>query len=285
MRNTQPQREVRSESRAPTPTREKAARPGEKAANARRDAREQRLRAQRRKLYLKWTLIVAAIVGVLLGLAAIYQSDVFHVAHVEVAGNEALTKDDVLALAAMPDSATLLRFPGAGVKERLEASPWIAGATVTRDFPDTARIRVEERRPIALVDVEDAAFWLIDREGYMIAESAPATDTATVVIRDVVGLDPQAGSKTLSEPLLNALAIWEGLSPELRSRVRAISAPSIDKTALITTDDIEIFVGEATDMETKNVVVQRILEEQAGKVVYINVRSVDRPTWRGVEGE
>lgn len=219
------------------------------------------------------------------GIVSIYRSDVFLVEQVEVAGNQHLTADEVQSIAAMPEGATLLRFPGTLMKERLEADPWIESATVTRDFPDTLAIRVVERIPVALVDRGDATFWLVDGDGYMITESAPDTETAMIVIRDVTGLDPQPGMRTLSEPLLNALAVWAGMSDELRTRVRAISAASIDKTALITTDDIEIFVGSAEDMETKDAVARRILEEEAGKVVYINVRTVDRPTWRGVEGE
>ncbi|MBU4555302.1 MAG: hypothetical protein KJ747_00320, partial [Actinobacteria bacterium] len=83
----------------------------------------------------------------------------------------------------------------------------------------------------------------------------------------------------------NALRVWKALSSELRAKTRTISAPSVDKTALMTTDDIAIFMGSSEDIERKDLVARRILEEQAGKVVSINVRTVDRPTWRGVDTE
>ncbi len=285
VRNTKSRPEGES-TRQVKPTRSgKTAGAGQRAANSKRDERERRLRIQKRKLYLRAALIVLCVAGVVGGVVSIYRSDVFLVEQIEVSGGSHLTQDEIRAIAAMPEGATLLRFPGQGMKERLEADAWIAGATVARDFPDTVTIRVTERVPIALVDRGDASFWLADADGYMIAQSAPATDTAMVVIRDVVGLDPQPGKKTMSEPLLNALAVWQGLSEELQARVRAISAASIDKTALITSDDIEIFVGDAEDIKTKDAVARRILEEEAGNVVYINVRTVDRPTWRGVEGE
>jgi len=256
-----------------------------RVATNKREERERRLRAQRRRFYLRVgfaAVILAALIG---SGVSVYRSDVFAVEQIAVVGAQHLTVEHVREVAAVPDRATLLRLPSEEVKARLEADPWIAAATVSRDFPDTVRLDVVERVPVALVDKGDATFWLVDSSGYMIEQSAPATETALVVIRDIPGLDPRAGERTLSEPLLNALAVWEGLGEELRGRVRAISAGSIDKTALITSDDIEIFVGSADDIDRKDAVARRILEEQAGAVVYINVRSVERPTWRGLGGE
>jgi cell division protein FtsQ len=138
---------------------------------------------------------------------------------------------------------------------------------------------------VALVDAGGVSLWLIDASGVILEQHTPDATLTVTVVRDVEGLDPIPGRKTLSEPLLNAIDVLEGLSPELRSMVRAISAPSIDKTSLITHEDIEIFIGSVDDLDKKDRVARQILEEQAGDVVYINVRTVDRPTWRGLGDE
>jgi cell division protein FtsQ len=57
----------------------------------------------------------------------------------------------------------------------------------------------------------------------------------------------------------------------------------VDKTALITVDDVEIYIGESTQLAEKDRIAREILDREKGKVVYINVRVVDRPTWRGLE--
>jgi len=44
-----------------------------------------------------------------------------------------------------------------------------------------------------------------------------------------------------------------------------------------------VFMGEATDLTKKDAVVRKILAQTKGKIVYINVRTPDRPTWRGIE--
>ena len=225
------------------------------------------------------SILVVAIVA---GLVALYQSSIFSVDQVEVIGNEIVTTQRVLEIAAVPPDATLLRFPATSVKERLQSDPWIAEATVTRDFPDTMRIRVAERQPFALLDQGAESFWVLDFAGFFIAEETPDASSTLVIVRDIEGVTPELGTKTDSDVLQNALAIYGGLSPDTREMIRAVSAPSIDKTTLITHSDIEILVGSAEDIQRKDRVARQILREQEGSVLYINVRTVDRPTWRGI---
>ncbi|GAB4273674.1 MAG: hypothetical protein Kow0056_01000 [Coriobacteriia bacterium] len=251
-------------------------------AEAKRAERERRLAERRKRARLRTALFVAVAAIVFVGCAALYNSDIFPVKTVEVTGVQNLTVEHVLELAQVPEDATLLRFPKDEVRERVEADPWVARVAVTRDFPDTMRIRVEEREPIALVDMLDE-YLVVDAEGFVIEKrSLATTDTALVVIRDIEGLDPSAGRKTSSEPLLNALAVYRSLSDELKAQLRAISAPSIDETALLTNDGIEVFVGKAEDMEKKDAVIREIIKDQGEGVIFIDVRTVDRPIVRGL---
>ncbi len=256
-----------------------------KVADSKRTDRERRLRSQRRMLRLRLALILVLLFSAVFGIVSVYQSQVFEVSAVDIIGNSRLSAAEVEAIAAIPDGATLLRFPADEMVQRLVENPWIESATVTRDFPDTARIHIAERVPFAQVDLGGAAFWLVSRSGVMIAQQTPETTSTLIVIRDIAGLDPRQGVKTVSEPLLNSLDVWAGLSEELQSLTRALSAPSIDKTALITHDDVEIFIGSADDIDKKDAVARGILGEQQGNVVSINVRTVDRPTWRGIGEE
>jgi cell division protein FtsQ len=226
---------------------------------------------------------VLLVIALIVGVAMLYNSQVFAVSAIEVTGVSRLTEDEVLTLAAVPSDATLLRFPAEGITERLLSNPWIAEAYVTRDFPDGMRVRIVERQPAAYLDLGQESVWVVDDTGVTIAEQS-ATETGTlVVVRDLQPIEPTPGEKTGSEPILNALGVWRGLSPELKERTRAISAPSIDRTTLVTHDDIEILVGAAEEMESKDLIAREILAEQAGSVVYINVRTIERPTWRGLE--
>lgn len=267
--------------RRPIPGTPKSA--GRRVAGNKAEERESRLRTQRRQVRLRVGLAVAAVLAVVAAALWLYRSPVFSVKTVDVVGAARLSPDAVKELAALPSDVTLLRLPAAAVEARLERNPWIASAEVTRDFPDSVRIRVVERIPAAIVSVTGKVRWLVDPAGVWLAPQSPDATSSLLPIRDVEGLDPLAGKKTGSETLLNALAILSQLDPSLAPKVRLLSAPSIDKTALVTKDDVEVFVGTADDIARKQQVAAKILAEEAGNVVYINVRTVDRPTWRGLK--
>ncbi len=214
---------------------------------------------------------------------AVYLSDVLSVERVVVTGTTYLAEDEVRRVAAVPADATLLRFPAAEVEERLLEHPWVATVRVSRELPDGMLIDVEERLPVALIDTGGADMWLVDGEGRVLESRVPSADDAFVVIRDLPEIAPEVGTVLDSDELTNALDVLAGVSEALLSVVRAVSAPSVDLTALITTDDVEILFGTAEDVERKDVVARTILVEQAGRAVYINVRTPDRPTWRGID--
>ena len=251
-------------------------------AEARKVQREGRIAGQRRSVRLRAVGIVAAVLFVLGGCYALYASSLFKITSVEVVGNTHVTSAAILALAKVPGDATLIRFPADAVAERVSTDPWVGSVTVSRVFPSGMRIRVTERVPVAIVDA-GSSMWLVDRTGMVIAKPS-TTDSGTVpLIRDVPGLDLRAGRRTISEPLLNAVAVLAGIGRQLASMVKAVSAPSVDGATLITLDRVEIVVGQAVDLATKDELARRILSEQKGKVVSIDVRVIDRPTWRGLK--
>ncbi len=255
---------------------------------AKRSDRERRLSEQRLKSQIRVVGVVLAVVAVVIAVVGIYRSPLFSISRMEVVGTERMSPAEVVRLAAVPADATLIRFPADRVAANVARDPRVDSVTVSRVFPDAMRIRVVERHPIAIVDTGTTT-WLIDAQGFVIAAgsgtptgSVPATTTAIPLIRDVKGLDLKAGRRATSEPLLNAVTVLSTISPELRSQVKSVSAPEIDSTTLFTADKVEIVFGSATDAVKKDAIVRKILADQRGKVVSIDVRTTDRPTWRGL---
>lgn len=226
--------------------------------------------------------LVLAVVAVIGGCIALYSSSLFTIRTVEVVGAAHVSPAAVRSLARVPAGATLIRFPSDAVAQRVSANPWVASVSVSRVFPSGMRIRITERTPIAVLD-NGQTLWLIDGSGMVIAPPTTETSGTLPVIRDVPGLDPKPGRRTVSEPLLNALKVLTGISRPLAATVRTVSAPSVDGTVLLTSAHVEITIGEAIDLPTKDSLARRILAEQKGKVVAIDVRVTDRPTWRGLK--
>lgn len=252
-----------------------------RAAREAREARESRLSSARRSARLRALAVLAVIAAIVGSCVGLYRSSLFAVRRVEVVGATHVSAARVRALARVPADATLIRFPGDAVAERVAADPWVASVTVSRLFPDGMRIRVTEREPVAMVDT-GATLWLADRAGMIIAERSSEQTSTAIVIRDVPGLDPKPGRRTTSEALANAIAVLDALSSALRSRIGSVSAPTVDGTTLYTRDKVEIVFGDAAEAAKKEALVLTILNEHAGAVVSIDVRTLDRPTWRGL---
>lgn len=224
---------------------------------------------------------MVVLIVIISGSIALYRSQLFAIKVFDVQGTALLTPKTVQALAAVPDDATLLRYPKKDIIARIEADPLVESVTLTRDFPDTLRIRVTERIAVALVDTGEK-FWVVDATGMVLGEQSFEETTTLIVIRDVQGLDPKPGRDSSSDTLDNALKVLAGIGDELRGKVRAVSSPSVDETTLLTTDAIEILVGEAVELQDKAFLALSIMKEQAGKVIFIDVRSTENPVSRGL---
>lgn len=243
--------------------------------------RERRQRAMKARQAAAYVAVAVALFALVAGLGALYRAPILPVRTIEVLGVDRLQESSVLQMAKIPADATLLRFPGDEVEKRLEANAWVADATVERKLPGTVRLVIVERVPLAIVDAGGTDLWLVSAEGYWLGRRS-ASDEDLLVIRDMENVSPAVGTRTSSVELVNALKVVHGISEELRSMTRVVSAPAIDKTALITEDDVEVFVGEAVDLSAKDRIIRQILDEKKGEVVYINVRVVDSPIWRGL---
>lgn len=255
---------------------------GRRIANEKRDERDRRRRSIGRRRFAIVVLLALLAAGVLWGLVKLWNAPLFPVKQIEVTGNSRLTREAILASASVSPDATLPRLPKAAILERLNANPWIAQAGLTRSYPSTVRIAVTERVPAALVDAGGGDLWMVAADGHWLGRRSAEDTVALTTIKDMESVAPTSGTSSDSAELANALAVLAGLSPELKARVRAVSASSIDKTMLVLDDDVQVFVGSSEDIAKKDQLTREILSREK-RLVYINVRVVERPTWRGLD--
>lgn len=249
--------------------------------------------------------IVAVIVVVVLGVgtyAGLYFSSAFAIEEVKVTGADHLTNEEMAVLAAVPQGTTLLTVDAAGIENSVVRDAWVQSVRVERHFPNTLEIVVTERTIAAVVDVvadnaKVTQHWAIASDGMWLMEIPDQNselgqmispqiyeDAAKVLhIKDVpFGLTPEVGTYCTDGNVNNALAILDGLSTELASRIKTVSATDAQSTLLTLDDGVQIAFGTADDIRDKERICLKIMEENPGKVAYINVRVVDRPTWRAV---
>lgn len=99
-----------------------------------------------------------------------------------------------------------------------------------------------------------------------------------------VGTDvsPLSGSRVKGEGLAAALKYIAGFSPDFLAQVKSFSVPSVQALACNLNNGVEVSVGDADDIQKKERIVTKLLEERKG-VTYINVRTPDAYTYRSVD--
>jgi cell division protein FtsQ len=262
----------------------KASPAGRRMASEKRDERDRRRRSIMRRRVAFGVAVALGVLAVIWGLVTLWSAPLLPVKVVLVNGASRLSTESVLASAAIPAGATLLKLPKTQILQRLRANPWVGSAALTRSLPGTVKIAIVERTPAAIVEAGGAEVWLVSADGYWLSRRSAEDTSVLPTVRDVPGAVPIAGKQSGSKELQNALAVVAGLSPELRGRVKSVSAATVDKTALMLADNIQVFVGSAEEISKKDQLIRQILAKEK-RLVYINVRVVSRPTWRGLDVE
>ena len=134
---------------------------------------------------------------------------------ISLQGHRHTTATDIFNLLAIDDERSLLGFDAALARRRLEQLPWVQTARLARVLPDTIRIEVVERRPIA-VWLEESRHTLIDATGRRLAH---VTATAAPDLPRVIG----AGAPEAAAGLLEALALHPAIMSRLE-RARRMGA-------------------------------------------------------------
>jgi len=163
-----------------------------------RPARRTRVR-QRRKgwthravlaLQLAGALLVA-LSGLWMGYSRVMASERLRVGKVEVRGGHFLSEGEVRELLGPAVGENILNLDIDALKGRLRASPWVADATVSRTLPDTLRVEIRERVPLALAEMD--RLYLMDGDGALIDIYGPRTAGFDLpIVRGLARIDAEA---------------------------------------------------------------------------------------------
>jgi cell division protein FtsQ len=93
----------------------------------------------------------------------------FRISEVALAGEHEVSRDDILGLAGVTGSSSLLFLDAGQTRIRLMTNPWIADAAVLKLYPDRLRIEIKERKAFAL--------WQKEGRVYLIASDGAVLET------------------------------------------------------------------------------------------------------------
>ncbi|MGZ4132381.1 MAG: cell division protein FtsQ/DivIB [Actinomycetota bacterium] len=221
------------------------------------------IRRHRRAIALS---VLGLVVAGLAAYAATY-TPLFGAKQIRVTGEQRLTRAKVAALAGVHEGTNVLHLDTAAAVARLEASPWIASASVERDPPTTVRIQVVEREPVA-----------VSPSGDVIASDAtvlPGVPSAN--LPQIEGVLDQLSSSDLAA----AAAALGAMPPVVRDRVSAVVVGADHSMSVQLEGGIQVSYGTAGEEAAKGAALRAVLRwarTQHHVVASIDVSAPATPT-------
>jgi len=127
--------------------------------------------------------------GIRLATQSIRASKRLLVSAIDVTGNRALGREEIVKAAGLQPGANLLDIHASRVRDVLRKLPAVERVTVRRSLPGRLSVRVVERAPVALVNV--GRVYQVDDDGVLFDLGRGAITSLPVVtgLRDTVGAD------------------------------------------------------------------------------------------------
>lgn len=204
--------------------------------------RPHRVRAvdPRRRLAIRVGL---ALTAVAVAVWVVWGSPLLAVSSVRVDGAGSLTAEQVRTAAGVEEGTPLLRVDTDAAATRVARLPQVASVQVTRGWPQTVVVTVEERVPVAVVR-QAGTRSLVDAGGVLF-DTVTGEPPAGVVPLDVAAPGPD-------DPATRAgLAALVELPRDVRAQVAAVAATSGNDVTLTLTDGTTVVWGSASESADK----------------------------------
>lgn len=196
---------------------------------------------------------------------------------VVVEGAVHTTPDDARFASGLRRGEPLVDVDQEAARRGVEHLPWVASATVSRRWPGEVRIRLVERRPVAVAATADGRWALIDATGRVLDWVA----TPPPGLAALTGVAPAGpAGATLSPEALAALSVAVALPAELRARVAGV-APAEGQSGEVEmrlSPDGSVRLGPPVDLDKKFDAIRAVLAQvDLRNLAVLDVRRPDNP--------
>jgi cell division protein FtsQ len=238
-----------------------------------------RLEGQRR---LRIVLAVLGCTVVTVATLGVLHSPLLRAAHVSVSGDRHTSRQAVLRATGLDRHPLMIDVDTGRLERRLEALPWVARATVGRNWPSTVGVSLQERVPAAVVTTASGDWAVTDAAGRVLVRSTgaspppPAVGPALPTLRGLTQLPP-TGS-TLAAPSGPALRVLTALHRPLAGQVSSVDVLADGEIALTVMPGVVVQLGDAEQLQQKLTATQTLLSQvRPASLRTIDVRVPESP--------
>ena len=244
----------------------------------------QRLRRNQRKIQVHRLFVVLRSVALLaiVGLGGLWawrqtQSDArFAVRTIELVGAKHTPKEDLERITKQYVGLNLFQMDIDRVQRDLNRLGWVRRIDIEKQVPDTLRIKITERVPVALVRVNDGLRY-VDEEGAAFAELSPRVgDDDLPLIADAQGAELARS--------VQLLLTLKQRDREIYSRISEVWPIPPRGFALFDRELGAVVYANAEDISTKYRNLYALLRaENNPKIEYADLRFANRVIVKGLE--
>lgn len=248
--------------------------------------------------------IIAAIVAAValvcvVALLVLSHLPVFVIGGIDAQASEHVSADTLAKLAAVDEGTTLLNVDVGKISDNVRKNPWVKSVNVTREFPSTLGVSVEERTVGAIAVIGGGtSVWALGDDGAWIepvslgadqnsdvtsAALAKAEELGCLLIANLPAtVDPAQGSAATDEVILDVLQYQSELPDSITSQAQVYYAASAGSISLVLKSGLEISLGAPNDVTAKAQALTAIIDQYGEQLTYVNVRVPSKPSYRKV---
>lgn len=227
---------------------------------------------KRMKRILKWTSVLAIIIG---GIVFALVSPIFNIQEIKVVNNELINEETIKSLSELSVGENLFRFNKKKISKNIKSNPYIETVKIQRILPNKVKIEVQERKREYNIEFLNG-FIYINKQGYILEISNEKLDKPIIQGVSIQDENVEIGSRLNSEDLeklgdvIQIIDICKNY--ELDTRVTSIDVTDKNEYSIyMETEKKTIYIGDNTNLSTKMLYIQAILEKNQGKEGYIYV--------------
>lgn len=234
-----------------------------------------RTRRNYRQVQVQRLLVVArnvviggcAIVAIVAGYRHVKSGPQFAIQHIEISGAVHTPRAALDAVTRQYAGLNLFAVDIARVRRDLGALAWVRHVDISEKVPDTLRIRIEERTPVALLE-HGGVIDYVDQDGVTFAELSPAVGDA-----DLPVIDGASGADlTRSVALLRDLRAHD---PQLYARISEVRPIAPASFAIFDRELAAFVYVNASDVSQKWRDLRAIIDAESlkrGDLAYADLR-------------
>lgn len=222
-----------------------------------------------------WLIVVGSIVGAIALGAGLLRTPLFAIERIDVIGNAQVSREATLSLSGLKLGEFLVSVDEGAIEHKLEADPWVESATVKSDWPHVVKVKISERKAVAIAQAEGGKWVQLSPGGVVLA----VDDKPTVDLPTVLGFQVSAEPGTrLSGDGASLISVSELMPESLRKQVLQMDRNATDGIRLGLDNGVVVIVGDESDLGAKLTSASAIVaREDLKDAATLDVRSHQMP--------